>query len=112
MSKLFRSLRESSIEAIVLSLEIINKLSISYRLQTFAFLFCNAWELLLKAKLVADKRKIFYRKKRGKARLSLSLDDCLAGPEFGMAEGIPRFSESTSRQSGYGQGPILHTDQS
>jgi len=78
MSKLFRSLRESSIEAIVLSLEIINKLSISYRLQTFAFLFCNAWELLLKAKLVADKRKIFYRKKRGKPRLSLSLDDCLA----------------------------------
>ncbi len=77
MTKLGRNLTESSIEAFILGLEVINKLSISYRLESFVFLFCNAWELLLKAKLLLEKRKIFYRKKRNQPRRSLSLDDCL-----------------------------------
>lgn len=42
-----------SIEAIVLALEVINKPSIGYRLEDFLFLFINAWELLLKARLVS-----------------------------------------------------------
>lgn len=78
MTRLGRNLRENSIEAFILALEVINKLSVSYRLEAFAFLFCNAWELLLKAKLLADKRKIFYRKPRGQPRRSLSLDDSLS----------------------------------
>lgn len=78
MTKLERHLRENSVEAFILALEIINKLSVKYRLEAFVFLFCNAWELLFKAKLLADKRKIFYRKKKGQQRLSLSLDDCLS----------------------------------
>jgi len=77
VTKLERNLTESSIEAFILGLEVINKLSISYRLECFVFLFCNAWELLLKAKLLKEKRKIFYRKKRNQPRKSLSLDDCL-----------------------------------
>lgn len=77
MTKLERNLTESSIEAFILGLEIINKLSISYRLESFVFLFCNAWELLLKSKLSKEKRKIFYPKKRNQPRRSLSLEDCL-----------------------------------
>lgn len=77
MTRLERNLIESSIEAFILGLEVINKLSISYRLESFVFLFCNAWELLLKAKLLKEKRKIFYRKKRKQPQRSLSLDDCL-----------------------------------
>lgn len=77
MTKLERNLTESSIEAFILGLEIINKLSVAYRLESFIFLFCNAWELLLKAKLLREKRKIFYPKKRKQPRRSLSLDDCL-----------------------------------
>lgn len=77
MNKLGRNLTESSIEAFILGLEIINKLSISYRLESFVFLFCNAWELLLKAKLLKEKRDIFYPKRRNQPRRSLSLDDCL-----------------------------------
>ena len=77
MTKLERNLTESSIEAFILGLEVINKLSVSYRLESFVFLFCNAWELLLKAKLLKEKRKIFYPKKRNQPRRSLSLDDCL-----------------------------------
>jgi len=75
--KLQRNLRENSIEAFILGLELINKLSVKYRLEAFAFLFCNAWELLLKAKLLLDGVRIFYRKRPGEPRKSLSLDDCL-----------------------------------
>jgi len=46
-------------------------------MEAFCFLFCNAWELLMKAKLLNDGQKIFYRKKRKQPRRSLSLDDCL-----------------------------------
>lgn len=79
MTKLERNLTESSIEAFILGLEVINKLSVSYRLESFVFLFCNAWELLLKATLLKlkGKQEIFYRKKRKQPRRSLSLEDCL-----------------------------------
>src|SRR5205085_2145272 len=34
--------------------ETINRLSIKYRVESFCYLLCNAWELLLKAKIVLD----------------------------------------------------------
>jgi hypothetical protein len=77
MTKLERNFTESSIEAFILVLEIINKLSISYHMESFVFLFCNAWELLLKSKLLKEKREIFYPKKRNQPKRSLSLEDCL-----------------------------------
>lgn len=63
-----------------MALETINRLSIKYRVETFTYLICNAWELMLKAKIIADtgdKRVIYYKKKRGQPRRSLSLRDCL-----------------------------------
>src|SRR5690606_18071277 len=71
---------EKSIEAYILALETVNRLSIKYRVETFAFLICNAWELLLKAKILADSRSrysIYYKPKRGEKRRSLALRDCL-----------------------------------
>ena len=47
-----KSLMDKSIEAYVLALETINRLSVRYRLETFCYLLCNAWELLLKAKII------------------------------------------------------------
>jgi hypothetical protein len=73
-------LLDKSVEAYILSLEIINQLSVKYRVETFSYLICNAWELLLKAKLLEDSRKrgaIYYPKKRKQLRRSLSLADCL-----------------------------------
>ena len=73
-------LLENSTDAYVLALETINRLSIKYRLETFAYLICNAWELMLKAKIIQDagnKNSIYYKKKRGELRRSLSLRDCL-----------------------------------
>ena len=71
---------DKSIEAYVLALEIINKLTIKYRLETFCFLFCNAWELLLKAKIIDDTgsdASIFYKALQGQAGRTHSLGKCL-----------------------------------
>ncbi|MFC2059608.1 DUF3644 domain-containing protein [Chloroflexota bacterium] len=52
MKRLTRNLRDSSIEAFILALETINRPSIRYRMEAFCILYCNAWELLIKAKLL------------------------------------------------------------
>src|SRR5215216_7587285 len=73
-------LLEKSIEAYILSLETINRLSIKYRVETFAYLICNAWELLLKAKIINDtndKNSIFYDRKRDEPLRSIALRDCI-----------------------------------
>lgn len=77
MKRLTKNLIENSIEAFVLALETVNRPSLKYRMESFCFLFCNAWELLMKAKLLNDGSKIFYKKKYKQPRRSLSLDDCL-----------------------------------
>jgi len=71
-----------SIEGYILALETINRLSIQYRVETFCYLICNAWELLLKAKILDDAGKdrnaIFRgKKRRGERRESISLRECL-----------------------------------
>ena len=73
---------EKSVEGYILALETINRLSIKYRVETFCYLICNAWELLLKAKILVDAnndRNTIYRdkKKRGERRESLSLRESL-----------------------------------
>ena len=75
MRRLTRNLRDSSVEAFIMALGTINNPSIAYRLEAFLFLFCNAWELLTKARLLEDGSRIFYQKQRGKPRRSLSLAD-------------------------------------
>ena len=73
-------LLDKSVDAYVLALETINRLSIKYRVESFCFLICNAWELLLKAKLTADahsKKAIFQKKEHKGERKSISLRDCL-----------------------------------
>ncbi len=77
MKRLAKNLIENSIEAFILALETVNRPSVKYRMEAFCFLFCNAWELLMKAKLLNDGNKIFYRKRRKQPRRSFSLDDCL-----------------------------------
>lgn len=73
-----QSLVDNSIEAYVLGLETINRLTIRYRIEAFCMLICNAWELLLKAKIIEDAggEDAIYYKGAGNKR-SLSLHDCL-----------------------------------
>ena len=77
MRRLTRNLRESSIDAFVCALGLINQVSVSYRTHAFVILLCNAWELLMKAKLYDDTGKIYYPKRRNEPRRSLSMNDCM-----------------------------------
>ena len=55
-------------------------MSINYRVETFAYLVCNAWELLLKAKLLDEakiKTAIYYPSEGSQRPRTLSLRDCL-----------------------------------
>ena len=69
-----KRLVDKSFEAYILALETINRIAIQYRLETFCYLICNAWELLLKAKILDDKDKI---DKSGREGQTLSLRECL-----------------------------------
>lgn len=58
--ELSKKLVDKSIEAFILGLEIYNKPTIKYRIEGFSFLICNAWELMLKAKLLKEDKSIYY----------------------------------------------------
>lgn len=49
-----RQLLDKSVQAALSAIEIYNKPDFRYREEAFAILMCNAWELLLKAKILAD----------------------------------------------------------
>ena len=71
---------EKSIEAYILALETINRLTVQYRLEAFCFLFCNAWELMLKAKIIVDsgtEHSLYDKKRQGKPKRTISLRHCL-----------------------------------
>ena len=58
--ELSKRLVDKSIEAFILGLEIYNKPTIKYRIEGFAFFICNAWELMLKARLINLSQNIYY----------------------------------------------------
>lgn len=62
-------------EAFLLAIENFNKPTIVYRLESFAYLMCNAWELMLKAHMIKKfgEKSIYYK---NSAR-TLSLENCI-----------------------------------
>ena len=60
MDKLEEKLIEKSIEAFIMGLEIYNKPTIKYRIEGFSFFIVNAWELMLKATLLARGESIYF----------------------------------------------------
>lgn len=69
--------KDKSIKSFLLCIEIFNKPTIDYRLEGAVFFLCNAWELLLKAKLLNDGKDIYYPEKGGVSR-SISLNEAAA----------------------------------
>jgi len=60
-----------SLEAYLLALETINRLTVTYRVETFCALICNAWELLLKARILdqtSDRNSIYFSRQAGEPR--------------------------------------------
>lgn len=58
---LSEKLVEKSIEAFIMGLEVYNKPTINYRIEGFSFFVSNAWELMLKAKMLNDGKSIYFR---------------------------------------------------
>lgn len=77
MKRLTRNLKDNSTDAFILALETINRPTVSYKMEAFCILYCNALELLMKAKLLESTSRIFHKKKRGQPRKSLSFDECI-----------------------------------
>lgn len=63
-------------EAFLLAIETFNKPTIVYRLEAFAFLMCNAWELMLKAYMIKSmgEKSIYYKD----SDRTLSLENCIS----------------------------------
>lgn len=70
--KLSDTLLEKSIQAILAAIEIYNKPDFGYREETFSILIVNAWEILLKAKIVLDSNQnieaIYIKDKEGEGQ--------------------------------------------
>lgn len=75
ISTLIESMLDKSEEAFLMSIEIYNKPTIKYRLEGFSFFICNAWELLLKAKLLKDGENIYYSDKPNR---TITLANCIS----------------------------------
>jgi len=80
---------EKSEAAMISAIEIYNKPDFKYREETFALLALNAWELLLKAKVLADAgndtKAIFVREKRPKRDGTLSSKEYIKKNRSGNA---------------------------
>lgn len=74
--KIEDKLLNKSKEAFILAVEIYNKPTITYRVESFAFFICNAWELMLKSYLIKNngESNIYYKNKPDR---SISLSDCI-----------------------------------
>ena len=75
-NKIVDNLKEKSIQSFLLGIEIYNKPTITYRLESFAIFICNAWELMLKAYLVKTKglNSIYFKDKKDR---TISLENCI-----------------------------------
>lgn len=77
MNKEIEFYKQKAIQSFLLCIEIFNKPTIDYRLEGSVFFLCNAWELMLKAKLLSDGKSIYYPEKNG-IRRTYSLSDAAA----------------------------------
>lgn len=77
MENLVQRLLDKSIESFLMSIEVYNKPTIHYRVEGFSMFICNAWELLLKARLIsADGMHSIYYKDN--PHRTISLENCVA----------------------------------
>ncbi len=71
-----KRLLDKSQEAFVLGIELYNRPTIRYHVEGCSFFLCNAWELLLKAKIIEENglSAIYYPQK---ASRTITLSDCV-----------------------------------
>lgn len=76
ITPLSERLVEKSIESFLMAIEVYNKPTIRYRVEGFSMFVCNAWELLLKARLITTKgeQSIYYSDNPDR---TISLENCV-----------------------------------
>lgn len=75
-TELIEQLLCKSQEAFLMAIEIYNKPSIKYRVEGFSFFICNAWELMLKARIINTHGidAIYYKDNPGRTK---TLENCV-----------------------------------
>lgn len=76
MESIVKKLLEKSIESFLMAIEVYNKPTIHYRVEGFSMFICNAWELLLKARMLETmgEKSIYYKDNPNR---TLSLENCI-----------------------------------
>ena len=74
--EIIERLLEKSKEAFALAVELYNRPTLKYHVETCSIFLCNAWELMLKAYLIRERgiESIYYSDESGK---TIALADCL-----------------------------------
>lgn len=76
MENLSQKLLDKSIEAFSMAIELYNKPTIRYRVEGFSMFICNAWELMLKARIIKTEgaQNVYYRDHPNR---TISLENCI-----------------------------------
>lgn len=76
MDDTVKRLLDKSIESFLMAIEVYNKPTIRYRVEGFSMFICNAWELLLKARMISTlgEKSIYYK---DNPKRTLSLENCV-----------------------------------
>lgn len=75
-NSLYNNILNKSIEAFILGIELYNKPTLKYRVEGFSFFICNAWELMLKAKIIKDfgEKEVYYK---DNPERTITLENCV-----------------------------------
>ena len=75
-SPLMVKLIDKAKEAFLMAIEVYNKPSIRYRVEGFSFFICNAWELMLKARIIqtSGESAIYYKDNPNR---TITLENCI-----------------------------------
>src|SRR5688572_11681695 len=84
----YRALLANSVAAMSAAIEVYNKPRFSYREECFIILQVNAWELILKALLSRNRRRIYYKKVRNQPYRTLSVSDALTRSDKLFPQGV------------------------
>lgn len=85
----YRALLGNAIAAVSAAVEVYNKPRMDYRVECFIILLVNGWELMLKALLSKNRKRIYYKKKRGEPYRTLSIADALTRSERLFPADVP-----------------------
>ena len=85
----YRALRDNSVSALMAAIEVYNKPRMAYRNECFVILLVNAWELVLKAILSKNRKRIYYPKERNEPLRSLTIFDALKSSQVYFPAAIP-----------------------